>query len=690
MSHLLRKLTIKERLWLIAALILFAFGIMMAVPVNFTSDLFIDDKKELTRVQVETARQIVEHFYQMNESGALSREEAKRLALDALEAAALDDRNYFYVYHANNFIVMHPFLKQQSYPDEPSEILPESRRQFLTSLHDVAGLLGLSGEGRSSVDFIQSTHPDSLTGFFNYQLYVDPSGNAILGSIDDEALPDTAEEKMGYGSYFEPWDWIIFGGVFLDDSNAVYRSLLISLLLPGLLVFSALVVVMFIIGRSITVPLSETVKQIEQIGFAETWNAHLNDTHRDEVGHLSRSFNQMFTHLQNHIEEERRLEERLRHSQKLEAVGQLTGGIAHDFNNLLTVVQGSIELAQTESDPHIRASLLESAQKASERGAMLVEHLLAYSRKQSLMPITTDLNELLEGTRFLLERSIGENINIEFQFHPDLWLCEIDRAQMENSLMNLAINARDAMPSGGDLTIRTDNVHVTEKFSRLNEGDYVTVEISDTGFGIDPGLIDRVFEPFFTTKGPGEGSGLGLSMVYGFVAQSMGDIVISSEPGKGTSITLYIPRSKHREAQTETSDPMHTIDGNGEKFLVLEDEDDLRQITSSMLQGLGYQTLTASNTDEALAIVSSTPDIDLLITDMVLSENRTGVDMATLAALERPELPVLFVSGYSEHPALQQGDIQPDVNFLKKPFSRNALSQIVAKLLRANRQGVGL
>jgi signal transduction histidine kinase/ActR/RegA family two-component response regulator len=681
MSHLLRKLSIRQRLWLIVALILLASVTMTAVPITYTADLFVDSQKNLTQVQVETAKKIVEHFYSMEQDGALPRTEAKRLALETLEAASLNDRNYFYVYHRTNFIVMHPFLKLQSYSDEPASVIPESRQQFLASIDAIVEQLGLSGEGRASVDFIERYHPDTLTGFFDYLLYVDPSGNGILGPIDDTNMPASAEQKMGYGSHFEPWQWVIFGGVFLEDSDEVYEALLTRMLLPGLLVFSALVLFTYVISRSITEPLSDTVNQIEQINLAESWSTHLSETDTDEVGALSRSFNKMFDRIEEHIKEERFLEDRLRHSQKMEAVGQLTGGIAHDFNNLLTVVQGNIELAKDQSDSEIRATLLESANQASERGALLVERLLAYSRKQSLTPKTTNLNELLEGTKFLLERSIGENINIEITEHPELWACEIDRAQMENCMMNLAINARDAMPTGGNLTISTNNITVVEETPRLAAGDYATIEIKDSGSGITPELLDRVFEPFFTTKLPGQGSGLGLSMVYGFVAQSQGDMKIASEPGRGTSITLYLPRAYADPSSADATGAEELIRGAGQKLLVVEDEEDLRRTTERMLNGMGYQTLAAASTDEALEVLKKTTDVDLLITDMVLSENRTGVAMAALAQSERYGLPVLFVSGYSEHPALRQGDIRQGVNFLKKPFTKIALSHMVAKVL---------
>ena len=689
MSHTLRKLTIRERLWLIVALILLASIAMTAVPINYTADLFVDSQKNLTQVQVETAKKVVGHFYEMEQSGTLSRAEAKRLALQTLEAASLDDRNYFYVYHQSNFIVMHPHLKQQSYPDEPPSIVPESRQQFLASIQAINAQLGLTREGRASMDFIRQFNPVSLTGFFDYLLFVDTSGNGVLGSIDDTTMPESAEQKMGYGSYFEPWEWVIFGGVFLEDSDEVFRALLMQLLMPGLLVFSALVAFTLVISRSITEPLSDTVRQIEQIDLAESWETNLSEEDKDEVSALSRSFNKMFKQLQEHIEEERFLEERLRHSQKLEAEGQLTGGIAHDFNNLLTVVQGNIELAKDEPNPETRAALLESANKASERGALLVERLLAYSRKQSLTPTTTNLNELLEGTRFLLERSIGENINIEIIEQEELWPCEIDRAQMENCLMNLAINARDAMPTGGDLTIRTNNTTVSENKQRLRAGDYVTIQISDTGSGITPELMDRVFEPFFTTKLPGQGSGLGLSMVYGFMAQSKGDMQIDSQPGSGTTITLYLPRAYSPFTSPERESREELIRGAGQTILIVEDEDDLRQTTDKMLHGMGYKTLTAASTDVALKTLQANPGIDLLITDMVLSEHRTGVAMAALAQTERPDLPVLFVSGYSEHPALQQGDIQQGVNFLKKPFTKVALSQMVANVLYSSPDKTG-
>ncbi len=681
MSHLLRKLTIRRRLALLLAMVFIASLVMTLIPISYTSSLFVQTQKDLTRIQVETAKQVVTHYHQLEVDGALSRVEAKQLALATLEAAALDNRNYFYVYHEQNFIVMHPFLKQQSYPDEPASIRAHSRQAFLESLNEIARELGRTGNGLASVDFLREEHPDDLTGFFDYYLYVAPSGNAILTRVDDPALPDRAEQKMGYGSFFEPWEWVIFGGVFLDDSDRIYQELLRQMLLPGLLVLILLVLVTYIISQSITSPLSETVKRLEQINNARSWNSNLSESDPDEIGSLSKSFNQMFQRLQRHIEEEKVLEERLRHAQKLEAVGQLTGGIAHDFNNLLTIVQGNLELAMEETDSEERQKLLLAANQASERGALLVQRLLVYSRKQSLIPLVTNLNDLLEGTKFLIERSIGENIQVTMNRTPDLWMCEIDRAQMENCLVNLAINARDAMPTGGELTISTNNFTLSEDNENLTAGDYVSLSVQDTGSGIEPKLLEKIFEPFFTTKLPGQGSGLGLSMVYGFVAQSHGTVEVTSTSDKGTEITLLLPRVQGEASLNDLRETATLVHGNGETVLILEDDDELRQTSKKMLQGLGYKTITAGNTNEALDHLNQQQDIRLLMTDMVLSEHRTGVSMANLAREKRPNLPVLYVSGYSEHPALKQGDIQAGVNFLAKPFSKSALSQMVAKLL---------
>lgn len=684
MIQYLRRFTIRQRLWLILALVLLASPAMTLIPITYTSTLFENNQKDLTRIQVETAREIVAYHHSLETSGVLTRVEAKKFALEALEAASLDNRNYFYVYHSANFIVMHPFLKQQSYPDEPASVVPESRKRFLASLNQVVAEMNWTGDGLASVDFIQEEHPKTLTGFFNYYLYVAPSGNAMLARVGDPNLPPEAELKIGYGSYYEPWEWVIFGGVFLDDSQLIYQALLRQMLLPGVLALVGLVLFTLVISRSITAPLSETVEQLENIDSTESWDEALNEIDTDEIGSLAKSFNKMFHRLKLHVEEERNLEEQLRQAQKLEAVGQLTGGIAHDFNNLLTIVQGNIELARDEQDPAAREKLLESAISASDRGALLVDRLLVYSRKQSLAPIVINLNELLDGTRFLLERSIGENIDFVIEEQPDLWLCEIDRAQMENCLVNLAINARDAMAMGGTLTVKTENITLGDDHpatDKLAPGDYIALTVSDTGSGINPELLDRVFEPFFTTKLPGQGSGLGLSMVYGFVAQSQGDMDIQSTPGEGTSVVLYLPRV-HGESSSalDLSDSVCVL-GHGETILVLEDDDDLRLTSQKLLEGLNFKTLTAANTEEALNHIAQREDIALLMTDMVLSEHRTGVSMAELARQQRPDIPVLFVSGYSDHPAFQQGDIRAGVNFLQKPFTKSGLSQMLARLL---------
>ena len=384
---------------------------------------------------------------------------------------------------------------------------------------------------------------------------------------------------------------------------------------------------------------------------------------------------------------QREAEALLHQAQKMEAVGQLTGGVAHDFNNLLTVVIGNLDLATERVDGTMRP-VLESALQAAERGASLVHRLLAFSRRQALNPQEIDVNALVSGAEELLRRTLGDDIEIEMKPRSGLWPAFADKSQVENALLNLAINARDAMPAGGKLTIETANVHLDEDYAARNlevvSGDYVLMAVSDTGVGMSQETLERAFEPFFTTKETGKGTGLGLSMIYGFAKQSRGHVKIYSEVGHGTTVRVYLPRQVHEAARaTLDAGAALQIPRGGETILVVEDDADVRAFVERQLQDLGYVVLTAPDGPAARKILETDLPIDLLFTDVVMPGGITGRKLAEEAKLHRPGLRTLFTSGYTENSIIHQGRLDPGVHLLSKPYKRQDLALKLREVLES-------
>jgi PAS domain S-box-containing protein len=378
------------------------------------------------------------------------------------------------------------------------------------------------------------------------------------------------------------------------------------------------------------------------------------------------------------VSPQRELESRLRQAQKLEALGQLTGGIAHDFNNLLTVISGSAELLceeyETSDQPRQLAMMIATA---AQRGAELTDRLLAFGRKQPLRPQPIDLGHLVEGMGALLWRTLGEQIIIDVTRPETLWTVEIDPTMLENALLNLAINARDAMINGGCLTIDLANTSVDRVGSDSTDpapGQYVLLTVSDTGCGIAQELLPKVFEPFFTTKEVGKGSGLGLSMVYGFVIQSGGHIQLHSEVGVGTSIQLFIPRSTKAPTATPRSPAQEPFTGNGELILVVEDNELVRHHVTGLLGGLGYSVLQASAAYEGLELIRSDAPIAVLFTDLIMPGRMDGAALAKEALKLRPDLRVLFTTGYAGSRVADDGLMDLGAELVQKPYSRDELA----------------
>ncbi len=382
----------------------------------------------------------------------------------------------------------------------------------------------------------------------------------------------------------------------------------------------------------------------------------------------------------------------LRQAQKMEAVGRLTGGIAHDFNNLLTAIIGNVELALPRVDPADERMIrwLTAVRQASLRAATLVQRLLSFSRQHPQEIKRVDINRLIGEMSELLHRTIGETIRIETVLASGLWKTAIDPNQLENAILNLAVNARDAMSDGGKLTIESSNAYLDEAYTARAGGDvkpgqYVMVAVSDTGAGMPADVREHAFEPFFTTKPTGAGSGLGLSMVYGFVKQSNGHIQIYSEPGQGTSIKMYFPRLDGDGAYPDRETPERPVeprpDQHHECILLVEDDEDVSRYVIEALSEFGYRVEHAGTAAEALVILQKTPDIALLFTDVVLPDGMNGRELAREAKKLRPDLPVLFATGYTRNAIIHHGRLDADVELLTKPFTTETLARKVRQVL---------
>lgn len=412
---------------------------------------------------------------------------------------------------------------------------------------------------------------------------------------------------------------------------------------------------------------------------------HLDVTYLPHVGKTGK-VRGFFSVVQD-MTEHKQLEARLRQAQKMEAVGQLTGGVAHDFNNLLSVIMGNLQLLQRylQNDEKLLKKL-RTATRAAKRGAELTRRLLAFSRQQMLEPRVVNLNMLVAGMDDLLRRTIGESIDISSSFAKDLWVTTVDPGQLENAILNLAINARDAMPEGGSLVIETSNTSLDEKYcSRYEDaepGDYVMLAVTDSGVGISEEALKKVFDPFFTTKEVGKGSGLGLSMVYGFVEQSGGHARIYSEAGHGTSVKIYLPRSDGVEAlSADETNIMNVFPTGDETVLVVEDDPDVRETVVTFLKELGYNILEADNGRNALALIEKNSTINLLFTDVMMPGGMHGPVLAKEAQARRPDLRVLFTTGYAQSAVLKRGDLIGDAEMIGKPYNNEDLARRIREIL---------
>lgn len=410
---------------------------------------------------------------------------------------------------------------------------------------------------------------------------------------------------------------------------------------------------------------------------AEKQLRELADTLEQKVAERTKALAAANDRLTAEIAEREKTEARLVQAQKMEAIGQLTGGVAHDFNNLLTVIVGSLDLVLRKSEDDSVLRLVRNSLQAAQRGANLTSQMLAFSRRQRLSPVALDINAVISGMRDLLKRSIGPQVQIETDLQDDLWSALADPTQLEVMLLNLAINARDAMTNGGRIVVSTTNIpdlpdHLA---AELDEGEYVCISVADNGPGMPPEVLAHAFEPFFTTKAHGKGTGLGLAQLYGFAKQSAGTAKIRSEPGSGTTVSIYLPRT-HEKTTQEALSRSATHAATGAKILVLDDDDDVRTVTCETIKELGYEVVAFGDPTEALKSIAN-EHFDLLITDVAMP-GMTGVEVARHIRSQDNGIPIVFSSGYADVQAF--GEELSDEVVLKKPFR---LTDIAARIQAA-------
>jgi signal transduction histidine kinase len=420
-----------------------------------------------------------------------------------------------------------------------------------------------------------------------------------------------------------------------------------------------------------------TCTEISDVVEARETLAHNQVKLENLVADRTRSLSEANNRLTAEMAERERMQEALRQAQKMEAVGQLTGGIAHDFNNLLTAVIGSLYMAERRvQDPEVHR-LMSVGRRAAQRGATLTQQLLAFSRKQRLEPRPVNLNRLVDEATEMLVRTIGTTIRIDTALAADLWPALVDPTQIELVLLNLAINSRDAMPNGGRITVRTENVGADAIPEQLAAGDYVMIAVTDAGVGMPPEVLAHAIEPFFTTKEVGKGSGLGLSMVHGVATQSGGGMTIESQPGTGTTVRVYLPRSAQAVSSPGREGQIELVRGRA-TILVVDDDPEVREIAVSSLEHLGYHVLATANGPQALDLLSHGTQVDLLLVDIAMA-GMNGVEVVRRARERQPGLPAILVTGYANVDMFSptDGDL-----IVQKPYSFEWLAECVASALR--------
>ena len=515
-------------------------------------------------------------------------------------------------------------------------------------------------DGRSSSDIVQY-----------YQEYIHSqleNNEVLLAEQYDRSLYEVMEQQ----------DKFII--LLADGQNIIALSATVIFIL----IFS----IVFRNSRSISRPLEKLKEQALAISNGN-YDVQIKVRSNDEIGQLAEAFNHMTATISEEMKGRKRAEEAQRRSQKMDAIGQLTGGIAHDFNNILAVMIGNLEILEQllPADENIRKRTA-AMNRAGQRAIDLTKQLLSFSRRQVTQQSVTDINQLIPDMESLIAHSLTPEVEVEHQFSSNLWLTEIDSGDFEDALLNLCINARDAMDGHGHLTIETNNITLDDAYCAKNigarPGQYVQLSVSDNGVGMPLELQEHIFEPFFTTKDQGKGTGLGLAMVYGFVKRSDGYVNVYSEDGIGTTVKLYLPRSHGEERLAEQNDGQtESLPHGQETILAVDDEAMLLELTQESLEVLGYRVLTANDGRQALALLDEEPGIDLLFSDVVMPGGINGYDLAEQATAKRPELKVLLTSGYTEKVMAKNGSMRFNENLLSKPYSRADLARRVRAILDA-------
>ncbi len=448
------------------------------------------------------------------------------------------------------------------------------------------------------------------------------------------------------------------------------------------LVMLAIAALGVLMTRKITAPLNELTAAAERLGEGRL-DVRVSDRSNDEIGILAKAFNRMAESLKSNIAKREAVEARLHEAQKLKAIGQLTGGVSHDFNNILAIIAGNAELIR-EKNPSAFRKEIDAICRASGRGSELTQRLLAYSRRQPLTPRSVDVPRLINEMEDMLRHSLGQGIEIATRWPPDLWLAKADPGQIESALLNLALNARHAMPQGGRFAIECANARVEagafEEDAVLARGDYLVLCVSDNGSGMSPEVAEQAFEPFFTTKDFGSGTGLGLSMVYGFAKQTGGHVELLSKPGRGTTVTLYLPRADRPADKRAPISPEKAPRGRGEKILVLEDERPVLDMVQAMLEGLGYDVRGVMTVDAAREALASW-QVDLVLSDVALSGEMSGPEFVLQARKQRPDLKAVFMSGFAPDLADGGNKVGNGEVLINKPFQRRDLAATLRQAL---------
>jgi signal transduction histidine kinase len=447
-------------------------------------------------------------------------------------------------------------------------------------------------------------------------------------------------------------------------------------------VIAAIALLGFLATRRITAPLRELTSASRRLGRGEL-DVKVSTRSDDELGTLAEAFNRMADSIKTNIAQREAAEGRLHEAQKLKAIGQLTGGISHDFNNILAIIMGNAQLIR-EKGAGGHDKQIDAIDRAAARGSELTQRLLAYSRRQPLAPRAVELPRLISESEDLLRQSLGQSIDIRTTWDPDLWSVRADPGQIENALLNLALNAKHAMGEDGTFSISCSNAHIEDFHpgddSDFVPGDYVLVKVSDTGAGMPADVVQQAFEPFFTTKEFGFGSGLGLSMVYGFAKQSGGQVKLESREGEGTTVTLYLPKTDQPTEEKALQRAESAPRGRGQKILVLENEEPVLDMVENMLLGLGYDVSGVSNVDAAQQILES-GEVDLVLSDVVLGGDLSGPEFVVQARQRHPELKVVFMSGYVADHANTGLDPCDGEVLINKPFHRRDLAATVHQVL---------